>query len=96
MYTNNQSNDLLERHSQPNNYQPKIVTSRSNMNYYIKFNNSNEIILFPTGYKYKKFLLFMKKYFADDKMLMDLIKKGTLNSKDVIEIIMRYNYNKAH
>jgi antitoxin component YwqK of YwqJK toxin-antitoxin module len=95
LYSNTQSNHTFERNSVSNSYNPKLLTTWENMNYYIKFNNSNKMILFPTSYKYKKFLLFMKKHFSQDKMLMNLIKKGTLNSKDVIEIILRYNHNKT-
>ncbi|MGB0882717.1 MAG: hypothetical protein ACPGSO_07160 [Vicingaceae bacterium] len=91
LFTNTQSSNLWAKNSVTKVSGPKLVTSVSNLNYYIKMNNSNKMILFPIGCNYDKFLPFVKKYFADDSELIELVTYKVLTSENVIEIITRYN-----
>jgi len=93
LYTNTQSSSLFEKNSINKIRGFKLMTSASNLSYYIKLPKSKKMVLFPIKSNYKSFVSFAQKYFANDQELLDLIIYKVLLPKDVIEIVTRYNKN---
>ena len=81
------SNTQTSRNFTANN----ASSSYASGNLYIQHNSSKRMIAIPS--RYKKFVEVMELFIKDDKELMTLIINKKLKSKDIKEIITRYNAN---